>query len=93
MTAPLNKGAKGRREHLASLPKGGGSRRLTEGFIRQKYKSSLQTQIVICFYNSSSNTITFVTLVNCAGELSKTYPVEVIEIFCPSFNFDESIAV
>ena len=50
MTAPLNKGAKGRREHLASLPKGGGSRRLTEGFIRQKYKSSLQTQIEICVY-------------------------------------------
>jgi len=49
VTAPLNKGAKGRREHLASLPKGGGSRRLTEGFIRQKYKFSLQTQIAV-FY-------------------------------------------
>ena len=49
VTAPLNKGAKGVENILPPLPKGGGSRRLTEGFRRQKYKSSQQTQICILY--------------------------------------------
>ena len=51
VTAPLNKGAKGVENILPPLPKGGGSRRLTEGFRRQKYKSPPQPQIYMLAVN------------------------------------------
>ena len=47
MTAPLNKGAKGRTSVLPPLQKGGGSRRLTEGFRRQNGITSPHPPIYI----------------------------------------------